>query len=121
MFRGQGPFEWEDRNRTWTRSRCSGTDGSVWAHNRRRVPDRRWTQRVCILSSTTLGDRGDVEYGYTVYMKGGDRPHVHVVTTGRANQRGDLLSLKEDDLRVLDYDPQTNTVRMTAEHLPLPI
>lgn len=49
----------------------------------------------------TIGQREGVEYGYTVHMEGGDRPHAHVVATGRAEQRGDPLWLDQADLEQL--------------------
>ena len=45
----------------------------------------------------TLGDRDGVDYAFAVHMEGGDRPHAHVVATGRANQRGDPLWMDERD------------------------
>lgn len=45
----------------------------------------------------TLGDRDGVDYAFAVHMDGGDRPHAHVVATGRANQRGDPLWMDDKD------------------------
>jgi hypothetical protein len=56
---------------------------------------QRVSKRVC---RETLGDREGVEYAYAVHMHDGDRPHAHVVATGRANQPGDPLWLDRDDL-----------------------
>lgn len=52
-----------------------------------------------------LGDRDGVDWAYTVHMDGGDRPHAHVVATGRAEQRGDPPLLNEDDLERLSIGP----------------
>jgi hypothetical protein len=49
----------------------------------------------------TLGDRHGVDYAYAVHMNGGDRPHAHVVATGKADQQGDPLWLDQDDLERL--------------------
>lgn len=49
----------------------------------------------------TIGQREGVEYGYSVHMEGGDRPHSHVVATGKADNPGDPLWLDQDDLEEL--------------------
>jgi hypothetical protein len=49
----------------------------------------------------SIGQRDGVDYGYSVHMDGGDRPHAHVVATGQANQRGDPLWMDEADLQEL--------------------
>lgn len=46
----------------------------------------------------TIGSREGVDWGYAVHRDGGDRPHAHVVATGRADQPGDPLWIERDDL-----------------------
>jgi type IV secretory pathway VirD2 relaxase len=62
----------------------------------------------------------DVEFGYAVHEDGGDRPHAHVVATGRANQSGDPLWIDSDDLdrirervhdRARDLEPERDRPR----------
>ncbi|WP_092907913.1 relaxase/mobilization nuclease domain-containing protein [Halostagnicola kamekurae] len=46
----------------------------------------------------TIGSREGVNWAYAVHRDGGDRPHAHVVATGRADQSGDPLWIDSDDL-----------------------
>jgi len=46
----------------------------------------------------TIGSREGVDWAYAVHRDGGDRPHAHVVATGRADQPGDPLWIDREDL-----------------------
>ncbi|GGN26497.1 relaxase/mobilization nuclease domain-containing protein [Halarchaeum nitratireducens] len=46
----------------------------------------------------TIGSHEGVDWAYAVHRDGGDRPHAHVVATGRADQPGDPLWIDRDDL-----------------------
>lgn len=48
-----------------------------------------------------LGERDGVDWAYAVHMDGGDRPHAHVVATGKADRRGDPLWMDREDLKRL--------------------
>ena len=65
----------------------------------------------------TLGDRDGVEYAYTVHMHDGDRPHAHVVVTGRANQPGDPLWMDRDDLEQIREHTHEHAKELTRERV----
>jgi len=63
----------------------------------------------------TLGDRVSVDYGYCLHDKGGDRPHIHAVATGRANQSGDPLWIDTDDLHGMRKDAHERALEAEQE------